>query len=137
MKFRSYSAQDRDQVISLWQRVLPDDQPHNEASRVIDAKLAVDEMLFIAEDNGAIIGSAMAGYDGHRGWLYSVAVDPQHRRNGIGRELVKLAIRTLKSVGCVKVNLQVRATNSQVVEFYESLDFAVEDRISMGKLLNQ
>ena len=137
MKFRSYSAQDRDQVISLWQRVLHDDQPHNEASRVIDAKLAVDEMLFIAEDNGAIIGSAMAGYDGHRGWLYSVAVDPQHRRNGIGRELLKLAIRTLKSVGCVKVNLQVRATNSQVVEFYESLDFAVEDRISMGKLLNQ
>ena len=137
MKFRSYSAQDRDQVISLWQRVLPDDQPHNEASRGIDAKLVVDEMLFIAEDNGAIIGSAMAGYDGHRGWLYSVAVDPQHRRNGIGRELVKLAIRTLKSVGCVKVNLQVRATNSQVVEFYESLGFAVEDRISMGKLLDQ
>ena len=136
MKFRSYSVQDRDQVISLWQRVLPDDQQHNEPSRVIDAKLAVDAMLFIAEDNGTIIGSAMAGYDGHRGWLYSVAVDPQHRRNGIGRELVKLAIRTLKSVGCVKVNLQVRATNSQVVEFYESLDFAVEDRISMGKLLN-
>ena len=94
-------------------------------------------MLFVAEDTGVIIGTAMAGYDGHRGWLYSVAVDPQQRRNGIGRGLVKLAIQTLKSLGCVKVNLQVRATNSQVVEFYESLGFAVEDRISMGKLLDQ
>ena len=137
MKFRSYSAQDSDQVVSEWQRVLPDDQPHNEASRVIDAKLSVDEMLFIAEDEGMIIGTALAGYDGHRGWLYSVAVDPQQRRNGIGRGLVKLAIQTLKSLGCVKVNLQVRATNSQVVEFYESLGFAFEDRISMGKLLDQ
>ena len=137
MKFRSYSYEDRDQVISLWQRVLPDNQPHNDPSRVVDEKLSVDEMLFVAEDTGVIIGTAMAGYDGHRGWLYSVAVDPQQRRNRIGRGLVKLAIQTLKSLGCVKVNLQVRATNSQVVEFYESLGFAVEDRISMGKLLNQ
>ena len=137
MKFRSYSSEDRDQVISLWQRVLPDNQPHNDPSRVVDEKLSVDEMLFVAEDKGVIIGTAMAGYDGHRGWLYSVAVDPQQRRNGIGRGLVKFAIQILKSVGCVKVNLQVRATNSQVVEFYESLGFAVEDRISMGKLLNQ
>ena len=137
MKFRSYSSEDRDQVISLWQRVLPDNQPHNDPSRVVDEKLSVDEMLFVAEDTGVIIGTAMAGYDGHRGWLYSVAVDPQQRRNRIGRGLVKLAIQTLKSLGCVKVNLQVRATNSQVVEFYESLGFAVEDRISMGKLLDQ
>ena len=137
MKFRSYSVQDRDQVISLWQRVLPDDQQHNEPSRVIDAKLAVDAMLFIAEDNGTIIGSAMAGYDGHRGWLYSVAVDPQHRRNGIGRELVETTVQALKSIGCIKVNLQVRSTNSQVVEFYESLGFTVEERISMGKLLGR
>tara|TARA_B100001123_G_scaffold184440_1_gene211055 strand:+ start:59 stop:553 length:495 start_codon:yes stop_codon:yes gene_type:complete len=137
MKFRSYSVQDRDQAISLWQRVLPDDQPHNEASRVIDAKLAVDAMLFIAEDNGTIIASAMAGYDGHRGWLYSVAVDPQHRRKGIGRELVETVVQEVKCIGCIKVNLQVRSTNSQVVEFYESLGFTVEERISMGKLLGQ
>ena len=135
MKFRSYSSEDRDQVISLWQRVLPDNQPHNDPSRVVDEKLSVDEMLFVAEDTGVIIGTAMAGYDGHRGWLYSVAVDPQQRRNGIGRGLVKLAIQKLKSVGCIKVNLQVRSTNTEVVKFYESLGFAVEDRISMGKLL--
>ena len=137
MKFRSYSSEDRDQVISLWQRVLPDNQPHNDPSRVVDEKLSVDEMLFVAEDTGVIIGTAMAGYDGHRGWLYSVAVDPQHRRNGIGREPVETAVQALKSIGCIKVNLQVRSTNSQVVEFYESLGFAVEDRISMGKLLEQ
>ena len=137
MKFRSYFPEDRDQVISLWQRVLPDNQPHNEPSRVIDEKLSVDDMLFIAEDKEVVVGVAMAGYDGHRGWLYSVAVDPQQRRNGIGRGLVNLAIQTLNNVGCIKINLQVRATNVQVVEFYESLGFAIEDRISMGKLLDQ
>ena len=137
MKFRSYSSEDRDQVISLWQRVLPDNQPHNDPSRVVDEKLSVDEMLFVAEDKGVIIGTAMAGYDGHRGWLYSVAVDPQHRRKGIGRELVETVVQELKCIGCIKVNLQVRSTNSQVVEFYESLGFTVEERINMGKLLGQ
>ena len=77
MKIRSYSSKDRDQVITLWQNVFSDDSPHNEPSKVIDAKLAVDALLFVAEDNDVI--------DGHRGWLYSVAVDPQQRRKGIGQ----------------------------------------------------
>ena len=76
MKIRNYSSEDRDQVITLWQNIFSDDSPHNEPSKVIDAKLAIDELLFVAEDNDAIIGTAMAGYDGHRGWLYSVAVRP-------------------------------------------------------------
>ena len=84
MKIRSYSSEDRDQVITLWQNVFSDDSPHNDPSKVIDAKLAIDELLFVAEDNDVIIGTAMAGYDGHRGWLYLVAVDPQQRRKGIG-----------------------------------------------------
>ena len=76
MKIRSYSSEDRNQVITLWQNVFSDDSPHNEPSKVIDAKLAVDELLFVAEDNDVIIGTAMAGYDGHRGWLYLVAGVP-------------------------------------------------------------
>jgi ribosomal protein S18 acetylase RimI-like enzyme len=77
----------------------------------------------------------MAGYDGHRGWLYSVAVDPDRQRQGIGRQLMDYAVDVLKTKGCVKINLQVRATNAGVVAFYEALGFVVEDRISMGKLL--
>ena len=136
MKIRSYSSENRDQVITLWQSVFSDDSPHNKPSKVIDAKLAADELLFVAEDNDVIIGTAMAGYDGHRGWLYLVAVDPQQRRKGIGQQLVKHAMKALKTVGCVKVNLQIRSTNNQVVSFYESIGFVSEDRISMGKLID-
>ena len=77
----------------------------------------------------------MAGYDGHRGWLYAVAVDRNVRRVGVGAKLVEHAVRHLQAIGCVKVNLQIRANNSEVVDFYKALGFKVEDRISMGKLL--
>ena len=93
------------------------------------------QCFFVAENNDVIIGTAIAGYDGHRGWLYSVAVDPQQRRKGIGQQLVKHAMQALKAVGCVKVNLQIRSINNQIVSFYESIGFASEDRISMGKLI--
>tara|TARA_B100000315_G_scaffold242241_1_gene264212 strand:+ start:52 stop:462 length:411 start_codon:yes stop_codon:yes gene_type:complete len=134
MRIRSYQDDDRDEVTSLWRQTFPG-EPHNEPNAVIDAKLAVDRLLFVARDQGKIIGTAMAGYDGHRGWLYSVAVDPDRQRQGIGRQLVDYAVDVLKTKGCVKINLQVRATNAGVVAFYEALGFVVEDRISMGKLL--
>ena len=77
----------------------------------------------------------MAGYDGHRGWLYAVAVLPEFRRNNIGQALVKLSMESLKSLGCIKVNLQIRSTNTVVASFYESLGFFPEDRLSMGAFI--
>ena len=78
---------------------------------------------------------AMGGYDGHRGWIYSVAVRPEHRGQGIGRELIRTLETMLAERGCPKVNLQVRASNKQVVAFYKKLGYAVEERINMGKRL--
>lgn len=113
--------------------MFPDDPPHNAPAKVFDAKLAMhDDMLFVATDAGAVIGTAMAGYDGHRGWLYTVAVSPDHRRRGIGAALVHHAVGALRAAGCIKVNLQIRATNPEVRGFYESLGFEVEERLSMG-----
>jgi ribosomal protein S18 acetylase RimI-like enzyme len=132
---RKYSPEDRGQLIALWQQVFPDDPPHNEPAAVIDAKLAVDDLIFIAEIERGIIGACMVGYDGHRGWLYAVGVKPEHRRGSIGRQLVNAALLSLKSLGCKKVNLQIRASNTEVAAFYQSLGFAVEDRMSMGKLI--
>ena len=77
----------------------------------------------------------MAGYDGHRGWLCAVAVLPKHRRNGTGATLVKETIAALKSLGCIKVNLQIRSHNRQVADFYQSLGFNIEDRLSMDTLI--
>lgn len=135
MIIRKYQAGDRETLIALWQHVFPDDPPHNEPSAVLEAKLAVDDLIFVAEDKDEIIGACMAGYDGHRGWLYAVAVKPDHRRDGLGKELVATTIRAMQALGCIKVNLQIRADNTAVAEFYKSLGFSVEDRMSMGVLL--
>jgi ribosomal protein S18 acetylase RimI-like enzyme len=123
-------------VAALWATVFPDDPPHNAPAIVIPKKLAVQpELFFVAEDAGQIAGTIMAGYDGHRGWLYTVAVDPGLRRRGIGSALVRHAEAALRSLGCPKVNLQVRASNAEVVAFYRTLGYDVEERISMGKRL--
>ena len=82
-----------------------------------------------------MIGTVLGGYDGHRGWVYSLAVDDHERQRGIGSALIDNIERKLKALGCLKVNLQVVASNSGVVEFYKRLGFSVEDRISMGKRL--
>jgi ribosomal protein S18 acetylase RimI-like enzyme len=135
MLIRKFHKADRIKLIKLWKTVFPDDPPHNEPSKVIAAKQAIDDLIFVAEENNQLIGACMTGYDGHRGWLYAVAVLPEFRRTSVGSNLVKHAIECLKELGCVKVNLQIRSTNTEVVEFYKSLGFAVEDRVSMGKLI--
>ena len=77
----------------------------------------------------------MAGYDGHRGWMYRLAVAPGHRGKGIAARLVHKAEATLAERGCVKVNLQVRGGNQEVVGFYRKMGYVVEDRISLGKVV--
>jgi ribosomal protein S18 acetylase RimI-like enzyme len=135
MNIRKFQDQDKAALIALWTRVFPDDPPHNDPSQVIAAKLAVDDLIFVAEHEQQIVGACMAGYDGHRGWLYAVAVSPDLRRKGTGTQLVKAALAELKSLGCIKANLQIRSTNTAVAAFYESLGFAAEDRLSMGAFI--
>ena len=133
MNIRPCTRHDRTGVIALWERVFPENPPHSAPAKMFDAKLAMhDEMLFVATEADRVVGTAMAGYDGHRGWLYTVAVSPELRRRGIGTDLVRHAVDALRAAGCIKVNLQIRATNAAVRGFYESLGFEVEDRLSMG-----
>ena len=135
MKIRQFCEFDRSDLIKLWHAVFPDDPSHNEPSKVIEAKLAIDNLIFVAEHEGLIIGACMAGYDGHRGWLYAVAVCNEQRRSGVGSALVQHAIQALKVMGCIKVNLQIRATNTEVTTFYKSLGFIIEERLSMGTFI--
>ena len=86
---------------------------------------------------GEVVGTVMAGYDGHRGWLYSVAVSPAHRKLGAGRQLVAHAEQALAGRGCLKINLQLLQSNAAVVAFYASMGYAVEPRVNMGKLLHE
>jgi ribosomal protein S18 acetylase RimI-like enzyme len=132
MNIRKFKDSDRSSLVELWNAVFPDDPPHNEPSIVIDAKLTVDDLIFVAEHESKLVGACMAGYDGHRGWLYSVAVSKECRRNGAGAALVKYTMQSLKEIGCIKVNLQIRSTNTEIAAFYKALGFATEERLSMG-----
>jgi len=130
----TYTDRHFDGVKALWQEMFPDDPPWNGADVAIPAKKAVQPELFlVAVDNGQVIGSVMAGYDGHRGWLYAVAVLNSHQRQGVGTALIREAEKRLRSLGCGKINLQIRASNSAVVQFYKHLGYTAEDRVSMGK----
>ncbi len=135
-EIRPYAATDEDAVVALWQKVFPDDPPHQNHHTNIRLKTIYQPELFlVAVREGTVIGTIMAGYDGHRGWIYRVAVDPRHQRHGVGTLLVRRAEQELIARGAPKINLQVRTTNRQVVAFYEHLGYAVEERISMGKRL--
>jgi ribosomal protein S18 acetylase RimI-like enzyme len=136
MNIRPFTEADTVGVTELWQAAFPDNPPHSTPAVSIPLKLAFQrDLFFVAEAGAAIVGTVMAGYDGHRGWLYAVAVCPDHRRHGVGTALVHHAEAAMRGLGCPKVNLQVRATNAEVVAFYRSLGYQVEERISMGKLL--
>ncbi len=135
VNIRKYQDSDRQALIELWETVFLDDPPHNQPDRVIDLKLANDDMILVAESNHTLIGSCLAGYDGHRGWLNAVAVQPKFQRRGVGELLVIRAMGILKELGCIKVNLQIRPSNIEVIKFYQSLGFEIEERVNMGRLL--
>ena len=135
---RQYAdATDRLQVVELWRNVFGYETAHNEPNLAISKKIAInDGLFFVAVENSAIVGTIMAGYDGHRGWLYSVAVDPAKRLSGLGSSLVIHAEKALADLGCMKINLQLLATNEATAAFYKSIGYSVEPRLSMGKLIS-
>ena len=136
MNIRPYQESDAESVIALWNEVFPNNPSHSSPKLIISQKLAVQpELFFITEISFVILSTIIAGYDGHRGWLYTVAVSPNYQRQGIGSKLMRHAERILIAMGCLKINLQVRVSNAEVVEFYRKLGYLVEERVSMGKLI--
>jgi ribosomal protein S18 acetylase RimI-like enzyme len=136
------NALHRSQVMAVWRASFGYETAHNEPGLVIDKKLAMQDGLFfvaVADGDvaGEVVGTVMAGYDGHRGWLYSVAVSPGHRKLGAGRQLVAHAEQALASLGCLKINLQLLQSNAAVAAFYASMGYAVEPRVNMGKLVHE
>ncbi len=130
------NSKHRNQVVELWQTVFGSETGHNSSEVSIDKKIKnKDGLFFVAEKEQRVIGTVMGGYDGHRGWIYSIAVDPEHRKQGIGSNLLSFVQNKLTSLGCLKVNLQILAENESVQRFYVANGFSVEQRVSMGKKL--
>jgi ribosomal protein S18 acetylase RimI-like enzyme len=133
---RPFSEADEPAVVALWTEVFAGDPPGNEPRAVIGRKLRVQRELFlVGELQGDIVGTVIAGFDGYRGWVYHLAVQPRCRRRGFGRRLMREAEARLKTLGCPKLNLQVRSSNAEVIAFYERLGYSIEDRASLGRIL--
>ncbi|MDD1621278.1 MAG: GNAT family acetyltransferase [Methylococcaceae bacterium] len=136
MKIRPYQSEDRDAVIALWDEsgLL---RPWNDPNLDIERKLTVQPELFLVgvDEEQKIIACAMAGFDGHRGWVNYLAVAPGKRRLSLGRKLMEEAERLLKERGCPKLNLQVRTGNLEALEFYRKLGYVQDDVVSLGKRL--
>jgi len=128
---RQYEEKDKDEVIKLWglcNLLFPGNDPET------DIKLKVSfqgELFFVGELDNKIVATLMVGYDGHRGWLNYLGVHPDFQKKGLGSAMVQKAIETLKSMNCPKINLQVRKTNTGVMDFYKKLGFREHEVVSM------
>jgi ribosomal protein S18 acetylase RimI-like enzyme len=132
---RPFAAADEPAVVALW-RAAGLTRPWNDPHRDIARKLTVQPELFlVGELDGELIAAAMAGYDGHRGSVYYLAVSPAHQRRGHARALMAEIERRLEALGCPKLNLMVRQDNRGVLEFYARLGYEEAAVVTLGKRL--
>lgn len=135
MQIRPFQSGDEKSVVALWQRcdlIRPWNDPHRDIQRKVRVR---PDLFLVGVLDNQIIASVMAGYEGHRGWLNYLAVAPEARRRGHARAIVMEAERLLREAGCPKINLQIRTSNRDVIEFYRRLGYSVDDVVSMGKRL--
>jgi len=130
-----YRPEFQNAVVNLWRKcglIVPQNDPVEDIKKKLDFQ---PELFFIGLLEDKVIGSIMVGYEGHRGWINYLAVIPEYQKQGYGRKLVQKAINELKKYGCLKVNLQVRRSNTSVIDFYKHLGFKEDDVISLGMRL--
>lgn len=126
---------DKEAVAKLW-RVCGLVRPWNDPLRDIEsarANASSDIFVAVSEEGGGIAGSVMAGYEGHRGWVYYVAVAQEHRSQGLGERLMRHAEAWLARAGAPKVMLMIREENEAVRRFYEAIGYEVEERTVMSR----
>ena len=135
MKITTYKPEYESAVIALWQRCNLT-RPQNDPKKDIERKLKVNPELFLVGlIDGKVAATVMGNYDGHRGWIYYLGVDPALQRKGLGRRIVDAVEKKLRAKGCPKINLQVRKDNLNAVKFYERIGFKTDEVIGMGKRL--
>jgi ribosomal protein S18 acetylase RimI-like enzyme len=123
-------------VIALWERCGLTRPWNDPATDIALARRDQNATVLVGRVAGEIVGSVMVGHDGHRGWVYYVAVDPQHRKKGLGRAIMTAAEDWLRARSIVKVQLMVRPDNIQVQAFYETLDYDEQERVVYAKWLD-
>ena len=126
---------DENTVIEIW-RKCDLVKPWNNPKRDIERKLEVDPELFLVGlvDN-RVVATVIGGYDGHRGWLHYLAVDPAYQRRGLGRQIMEAVEDKILAMGCPKINIQIRMDNVAATRFYKSIGYKRDKVVSMGKRL--
>ena len=135
MLIRPYLPDDEKSVIELWRKcnLL---RPWNNPKRDIERKLTVNPELFLVGlVDGNVVAAVMGGYEGHRGWVNYLAVDPKYRRQGFARQIMQVIEKNILGMGCPKINLLIRTDNLGAVKFYEGIGYKMDEVVSMGKRL--
>jgi ribosomal protein S18 acetylase RimI-like enzyme len=123
-------------VVALWQACQLTRPCNDPASDIAFARKGPNSAVLVGRDGNAIVASVMVGHDGHRGWVYYVAIDPAHRGKGHGREIMNAAEQWLRQRGIEKLMLLVRSDNAKVQAFYESLGYDEQERVIYAKWLD-
>jgi ribosomal protein S18 acetylase RimI-like enzyme len=139
LNIKPYHLDNQQAVINLWHAcnlVVA----WNDPAKDIQRKMLVDPDLFLigqlpGDPSGEIIATVMGGYEGHRGWINYLAVSPKHQRKGYARAMMQQVEVLIQNKGCPKINLQVRGTNSEVIQFYQAIGYDVENAVGLGKRL--
>lgn len=136
MEIREFLEKDRKSVVTLWE-ACGLTRPWNDPNKDIDRKIQFQpNLFFVGTVDSIVVASAMAGYDGHRGSVYYLAVHPESQGLGFGQKLMLHIDRVLIDIGCPKLNIVVRSTNESVLEFYNNLSYTPDDVVSIGKRLS-
>lgn len=130
------SPADAPAVIALWDRcglTRPWNDPQADFNRALAQEAST---ILVARDADGVAGSVMVGDDGHRGWVYYLSTDPARHKQGVGRALMAAAEAWLKARGCPKIQFMVRTSNAQALGFYERLNYAPQEVVTLGRFLN-
>jgi ribosomal protein S18 acetylase RimI-like enzyme len=126
---------EHDAAVALWHATgltRPWNDPHADLRRALAGPTST---VLAARAGGALMGTAMVGHDGHRGWIYYLAVDPAHQRGGVGRALVAACEDWVRARDIPKIQLMVRDTNRAAVVFYEALGYRDAETVVLGRFL--
>ena len=137
LNVRPFGPDDEHQVIDLWTAcnlIVSSNNPVEDIKRKMDDS---PELFFVGEMGSDIVATCMAGYDGHRGWIYYLAVKPAMQKRNIASSMMRHAENILKSLGCPKINLMVRRSNPGVISFYDKIGYADDPVVVLSKRLSK
>jgi ribosomal protein S18 acetylase RimI-like enzyme len=133
IEIRPFVIEDTDQVLEVWSlagMTTPERNPRADIQKKLRHS---PESFFVGTLEGKVVATVMVGYDGHRGWIYSLAVRPDLQRKGIGSQMMEEAENWLRQQGCPRAKLQIDEARSDVAGFYKKLGYEVQPLVSMAK----